>query len=1451
MIKASNAFRREVFEGNRRYLRYAEVDLADGTVLELENADFWSGGFGIDDAVSTDGNFDVGAAIINKFTMILNNIPEYGEKNGKFSSYVFEGAKIRPYIGLEINDVVERYQRGEYTVDSAKYNGQTIRVEALDNMSRFDLPYSESKLQYPATLDTIVRDACSVCDVLLGTYDFPHKNLVIREKPSGESTTFREVISWAAQVCGCFARCDSQGRLELKWYPQDALENVANGLDGGTFDEGTESYASGDTADGGLFNPWNTGYAYDAGTLEHMEDVHIISETMSHTIDVDDVIVTGVSATVKLQDGSDGTEVMRTYLKLADDQDVHQRTGIPEDGYIIGFENNPFITEKNATQIVTWLGDQLIGLRFRPGTLTHLSDPTIEAGDCALYFDEKGNHYEMFVSSTSFKPGETHTTKCSAKPAARNSAARFSEATKTYVELRKQLANEKTSREEAVEALESALDAKAGLYCTEETAQSGTIFYLHDKPELSDSEIVWKMTVEAWGVSTDGGRTYNAGMTVDGDTILRILTATGINAGWINTGQLVIKDENDRVTLFADTHTGVVRIVASEFSLSGGQTIAGIAEEKANAAVGGIEIGGRNLVLDSGAERTAAVTNSGDSAYTERYSFGSFGAGVIAENGEGDLFTVSFDYETVGAASTETYGAGLLPVISGSQGYAPYIRVGENEKGRYAKSFKLTDYQSERTPPQIQIRFVDAVAGATVKISNLKLEKGTKATTWSPAPEDISAESRGYTDGLISDVNSTIRDIQAQIDGEVDFYYYDYEPTLNNLPASEWAGATAQETEEIRKAHEGDAFLYLSTGYTYRFLCIGGAWQWMQIQDSGVAQAMSNAREALNNARTKMRVFTTQPSSEQTYDPGDLWVNATYGTQYTNDILKCKTAKTSGAAFSISHWEKASKYTDDTALSTFVNGTYANTIQNVQNQIDAKIETWHQPSDPSMEWTTPEAQNAHDGDLWFRTTDNTSWRWNGAAWVRQDAPDEVFDAIDGKAQIFTSQPAPPYNRGDLWVQGESGDILRCFATRKSGSFAESDWDKASKYTDDSAVRAQYGGCRTGAEEQEKTVDSPRFSLFSGAKIAVKFVYGNTAVNPTLNVNGTGAKQIRAYGVSLGEDTPFNWDDEAVVEFVYDGTYWNIADGGSMAKAMAYVDELDSTLTQQDVFNRLTNNLQNQGLYLENGYVYLNASCIKTGTLSASYIKGGSLVLGGENNGNGVLRINNSSGQRYALFNLNGLYIGNIANDVTNPKFLVTKGGDVKAKSFTADDYIAVSGKSGSYIYIPSSGSGYTELGTSGLEVRNKGKTVTNIGTTGWSENPSDDYGEPTDEDEGYGYTRDENYDHSKRQGYYNINTGIKVTYTGSNSKYAAIGFNFVEVSNNAGGLLGNKQMLKMDGKANRFIAQTSQGIGMMFGPGGMTYFNPDQTATTPGFSGTITIGTTKYRVRGGILFPYE
>jgi hypothetical protein len=294
-----------------------------------------------------------------------------------------------------------------------------------------------------------------------------------------------------------------------------------------------------------------------------------------------------------------------------------------------------------------------------------------------------------------------------------------------------------------------------------------------------------------------------------------------------------------------------------------------------------------------------------------------------------------------------------------------------------------------------------------------------------------SLEAKNYINNTLPGILS---EIQNQLDGQIEQFFYDYDPTTSNIPASDWT------TTELKEDHLGDLFYNTDTGKVYRWIKNGSTYSWQELQDSEVAQALALANDALALAQTKRRVFTSTPTTP--YEIGDLWVQGASG-----GIYKCKTTRLTGS-YSSSDWEVASKYTDDTALTNFINGAYNTQINDLVNQIDGKIESWFQTSDPSASWTTTAIKAKHVGDMWFNSTTNKLKRYSSSyAWVditdqtaidAYNAASQAQDTADGKRRVFVSTPTTPYDVGDLWVNGT--DLRRCATAKASGqSYNVNDW----------------------------------------------------------------------------------------------------------------------------------------------------------------------------------------------------------------------------------------------------------------------------------------------------------------------------------------------------------------------------------------------------------------------------
>ena len=348
-------------------------------------------------------------------------------------------------------------------------------------------------------------------------------------------------------------------------------------------------------------------------------------------------------------------------------------------------------------------------------------------------------------------------------------------------------------------------------------------------------------------------------------------------------------------------------------------------------------------------------------------------------------------------------------------------------------------------------------------------------------------------DNFASAVVGDLENLQSQIDGQIESWFYNYSPVttdsqgvptsnvpLNVAPYSEWT------TDALKIAHLNDTFTNNKTGYCWRFSrnAATNAFEWVIIEDSAVIKALQDAAKAQDTADHKRRVFICDADNQTPvppYDPGDLWVNVKYpwatGATYNNEILKCDKAvpRTEGGqeitGFNINDWSLSNGYTSK--LNNFLTYTYAPFVQDISQQVDKKAETFRQATDPSSSWTADD-KPSHVGDIWMDISANGGnktyiYTDKGAdadpryVWEEQAVPDEVFDEIDGKAEIFVQKPTE-YMERDLWIieSGladtdmpagcKAGDIVVAdnmpSGTTKRTSYVKGDWRKKDRYTDD-------------------------------------------------------------------------------------------------------------------------------------------------------------------------------------------------------------------------------------------------------------------------------------------------------------------------------------------------------------------------------------------------------------------
>lgn len=956
MINVTNQLKTESLLNSNYYVT-ANAVLRDGTILNLEKEDFYLDGNGIVDS-SDSGDFPVGVAIEKTATLALVN------DDDRFSDYNFAGAQFTLFLNLQLSDRLETIRRGTFIVSKKPATSDEINLTLLDYMSKAETGYN-TNLVFPCSVREVLEDACQQTGIVLGDATFKNADYQVQKKP--ENTTFRAVIGMVAALAGGNARIDENDNLRII-----------------TFDDGVDTITL-ETI------PW---YGINGNTILDIDsnEIETILERKGFkpnfinnlTYDVDDVVVTGVKYT---------------------DNETEYKYGT--DGYVITIDNK--LLSGNEQTGVDLIGKELVGMRLRPFSCDSIAIGYATFGDRITFSDIKGNIYYSYLTDVDFAFSGSTSFSCNAK-SMEDIDADYPDSMQVEVDnIKKDSEKKITAYDAKLKQMNELAANTLGFYFTEEIQPDGSsVSYRHDKPSLKDSKVIYKTGVDGFFLSVDGGNTWKAGFDSNGDAVLNILYAIGIQSDWINTRGFTAKDNDGNITFRIDAETGAVNLNATELTIKGKTP-----ENVANAEV--------------------------EKFITEVYS------------------------------------------------------------------------------PQIKV-------------------------------------------------------LQEQIDGQIEAFFGDYVPDGNNEPASTWTDDTTKEK------HLGDLFYIVNNeeygGQAYRYAKINGEYRWDYVKDTAVVKALADAAQAQNTANAKKRIFGVEPVPP--YDIDDLWVQGKAG-----DILKCQKAKAEGASYDADDWVRASKYTDDSAVTAFIKGVFADTIESLQEQLDGKIQTWSQDTDPALEWTETEeipwtdvdgnsildvggneilivwekGKYIHKGDLWQNTANNanTRWRWDGNEWVEQKAPDYLFDKIDGKAAVYFEQPKPPYNMGDFWVTSKAdgeASIKTAVRSRSDGAFTDTDWIDF-KYADKTDI------------------------------------------------------------------------DNAVKEY-------------------------DTSLGQDEVFNKLTNGGEDQGIYIQDKKLYINANYILAGVLAGKFINAkGIKVIDSDNQI--TLHIDDSGKVHIAAteFSLKGKAVSEIAKDTAS------------------------------------------------------------------------------------------------------------------------------------------------------------------------------------------------------------
>lgn len=528
MINISNAFR-EKLEAGEPVRMVVDITFPDGTKKTIDK-DIMNGDNGFSDCADS-SSFPVGATICKTLTLSINNDQE------QWKSYNFYGAKIHAYLKLQTSyaapESVSALLDESYnpildstgdpiiatqaatkdiieTIDKGVYTVTTPeQYSDIINVTALDDMYKANKT-YTSGLklpQSLINLVRDACKTVgIGmNLTMDHGDIVIRSIP--DSMTFRQLFGYAAMVESANARIDYSGNLQfVKWD----------------------------------FERTNIPELKDYGNPP--------------TLSSDDIVITGI----KITNGQSN-----------DDTDTDYSGMYGEEGYVLELENELIDTDQLQT-VANIIGEQIVGARFRnlEGDLVY--NPLVEFGDMVYTYDRLGNKYLTPLTDVSGNVGGLTTVKTQADDPIRGSSDFYGNSTKAIVAARQMVQKETSAREEAIRRLAETLNSSSGLYMTQEPQQDGSIiYYMHNKATMAESNIIWKLTAEAFAVSIDGGKTYPYGFAVTGELITRLLYAEGINADYINAGTLIVRDKSGNAIFEADMDTGSVTLDGSYVTIGG------------------------------------------------------------------------------------------------------------------------------------------------------------------------------------------------------------------------------------------------------------------------------------------------------------------------------------------------------------------------------------------------------------------------------------------------------------------------------------------------------------------------------------------------------------------------------------------------------------------------------------------------------------------------------------------------------------------------------------------------------------------------------------------------------------------------------------------------------------------------------------------------------------------
>ena len=444
---------------------------------------------------SSGKDFALGGAEASELTATIIN------EGGKFNKFTFEGATVDVRIKIGTSTI----RGGTFVIDERPAHGDLLQIKAFDNIARLMCDY-DSDLAYPATVNQILQDACSKCNLTLDSTTITNGSYEVANKP--DRATYQEVVRWCAEIAGGFAYCDDTGALRVGHYTQLTVSAMLDRFAGMSIED-----VSDETGEKTV-NEFPT-------ALENVDAVDVGFYSMKRA--EKDVSISGV-----------------TY---EDDDDIYIAG---TDKYTIDVSDNQLLAD-NPTDGIYLINEVVNGIAWRPASeLITVPLPYIWPGDLVIVIEDS-KPYTVLVTdhvcnitkeSSIVASGEPETIKGYATAAPLTAAQR-----RTISKISKEITRHETNAlEQETLNLFNTIAGSLGFHETTVIEDGRKITYVHDLPALEDSMVIATMTEQGWASTTtgwnNGSPAWIYGATFDGSLVMRVISTVGLNADWIDAGTI-------------------------------------------------------------------------------------------------------------------------------------------------------------------------------------------------------------------------------------------------------------------------------------------------------------------------------------------------------------------------------------------------------------------------------------------------------------------------------------------------------------------------------------------------------------------------------------------------------------------------------------------------------------------------------------------------------------------------------------------------------------------------------------------------------------------------------------------------------------------------------------------------------------------------------------------------